>query len=191
VVPGTYTVTFLAPSELVQGSRIAGSVASTTLSATSFRIVIGQAGGVTATGNDFTVLGTTGAAADTLDILVIPYSGRGSASGAATGTAFTVLDTAGEQLFFELGDGFEDVEFVELSLNDARDAALLTVLRDNGDVESSLLTSNEFAISRNGQVVRVLGSPNNFAPVTGSEQLLEAEFGEYRDAIDAILASRT
>jgi hypothetical protein len=191
VVPGTYTVTFLAPSELIQGSRIAGSVASTTLSATSFRLVIGQAGGVSASGNDFTVLGTTGAAADTLDILVYPYTSRSNISNSVTSTAFAVLDTAGEQLFFELGDGYEDVEFVEVSLNDARDAALLTVLRDNGRVESALLTGDDFAVSRNGQVIRMLGAPDNFSPVTGNEQLLEAEFGDYRDAIDAILASRT
>jgi hypothetical protein len=184
IAPGTYTVTFDAPSTIIQGSRIPGSVPSTGLSSTSFQIVISQPGGVNATGNNFTVLGTTGAAADTLDILVSQYNARSSLSG----TAFAAFDASGEQQFFQFGAGFEDVRFVEIALNARKDAALLTMLHEDGTVKSSLLTSNDFALSRNGQVIRLLGGANSFAPAAADEALLEAEFGDYRDSVDSIMA---
>jgi hypothetical protein len=184
VAPGTYTVTFDAPNTIIQGSRIPGSLPTTGLSATSFQIVISQPGGANATANNFTVLGTTGAAADTLDILVSQFNSRSSLSG----TAFAALDPSGDQQFFQFGAGFEDVRFAEIALNARKDAALLTMLRDDGTVESALLTGNDFALSRNGQVIRLLGGADSFTPASADEALLEAEFGDYRDSVDAVMA---
>jgi len=191
--PGTYTVKFEIPDTIIEGSRIAGSTPTTTLSSSSFQVVIAVPGGLNATGNNFTVLGTKGSVADTLDILVSQNRRRsldGNTSTAGS-SSFAVLGSQGDQQFFQLGDGFEDARFVELAVNADRDAALLTVLNEDGSVESSLLSGNNISIRSDGKVVGLLGDRDDLTPVTDSAPALAAEFGDYRDAIDAILAGGT
>lgn len=184
LVPGTYNVKFMSPDSLIQGGLSLGNGNTTAVSSTEFRIVIGPAGGVSSSGNNFTPLGRAPGATDTLDILVL----RRSAS-TTTDSAFAVLNASGEQEHFELGAGYEDIKFAEIALNDARDAALLTVLDDDDTVTTMRLTKNQFAVSSTGKVVRVLGSPEDFAVVTTPQNVLESEFGDYRDAVDAAHAA--
>jgi len=189
LAPGTYTVKFEIPDTIIPGSRVAGSTPTTTLSSSSFQVVIAAPGGLNATGNNFTVLGTQGSVADTLDILVSQNRRRGSA--AAPASSFAVLSRQGDQQFFQLGDGFQDARFVELAVSADRDTALLTVLKEDGSVESSLLSGGSISVSDDGKVVGLLGDLNDLTPVTDSASELAAEFGDYRDAIDAILAGGT
>jgi len=193
LAPGTYTVKFEIPDTIIPGSRVTGSTPSTTLSESSFQVVIAFPGGLNATGNNFTVLGTQGSVANTLDILVSQNRRRGlsGSTSAAGSTSFAVLGSQGDQQFFQLGDGFADARFVELAVNADRDAALLTILNDDGSVESSLLSGSNISIRSDGKVVGLLGDRDDLTPVTDSASALAAEFGEYRDAIDAILAGGT
>jgi hypothetical protein len=185
LVPGTYNVKFMSPDTLIQGGLNLGNGNTSAVSATEFQIVIGSEGGVNSEDNNFTPLGRAAGATDTLDIVVLARSSRA----ATTETAFAVLSASGDQQYFELGAGYEDVQFAEIALNDSRDAALLTIL-DNDDMVTSLrLTRGQFAIGSGGQTVRVIGAPDDFAIATGSRAALEAEFGDYRDAIDAVHGS--
>jgi hypothetical protein len=105
------------------------------------------------------------------------------------GVALSVLDATGGQQFFEVGVGYNDVRYLEIALNQNRDAALLTVLMEDGKVQSSRLAPEEFAVSTNGRVIRLFGSVGSIGtPVTDSDAL-SSEFGDYRDSVDAALAS--
>lgn len=187
LLPGTYVVTFDVPNTIVPGSLVPNS-STTILSPTSFQIVIPTSGGLAATGNNFTTLGTTGAAADTLDFLVSRYLQRNGSS-TNVGVAMSVLDESGRQQFFEVGVGYENVQYIEISFNEARDAALLTVLLEDGTVQSSRLNSDEFAVSSNGRVIRLLGGASSIGTPVSDSGALASEFGDYRDSVDAILAS--
>ncbi len=187
--PGTYTVSFEAPETIIVGSRIPGSLPTTGGTATSFQIVIGTPGGLNATGNNFTILGTQGAAADTLDLLVSQQIIRNSGVAGINGTALIALDATGDQQFFSLGNGYEDVVFAELALNERGTAALLSLLHDDGSVSTSLLGSGDFMTSRNGRVVRLIGTAARFATTDSPAEVLAAEFGDYRDSIDEIMRS--
>ncbi len=178
LAPGTYTVKFDIPSSIVP----------IPLAPSSFQIVIATPGGLNASGNNFTVAGTQGPLAKTLDILV---SRNRSSTSRLASPSFAVLSAEGDQQFFQLGDGFEDVRYAELSLNDDRDAALLTVLNDDGSIVSSILSGDNLAVGSDGKVVGLFGDMDDLKPVVDSSAVLEAEFGDYRDAIDAIIGSGT
>jgi|GEM_PF-1305344 len=187
LLPGTYVVTFIVPDTIVPGFLVPNS-STTILSANSFQIVIPASGALAATGNNFTTLGKTGAAADTLDFLVSNYLQRNRTS-LDVGVALSVLDESGSQQFFEVGIGYENVQYIEISFNEARDAALLTVLLEDGTVQSSRLNSEEFAVSSNGRVIRLLGGASSIGTPVADSSALASEFGDYRDSVDAILAS--
>jgi hypothetical protein len=187
LLPGTYTVSFEIPDTIVPGSLIPNST-TTILSATSYQIVIAPSGGLSAVGNNFTTLGTTGAAADTLDFLVSRYLQRNRTS-VDVGVALSVLDATGGQQFFEVGVGYDDVRYLEIAINENRDAALLTVLMEDGSVKSSRLAPEEFAVSTNGRVIRLLGSVGSIGTPVDDSAALSSEFGVYRDSVDAVLAN--
>ena len=88
-----------------------------------------------------------------------------------------------------MGNGFENVRYAELALNGDRDAALLTVLNEDGSVESSILSGENLAVGSDGKVVGLFGDSDGLKPVLDSSTTLAAEFGDYRDAIDAIIGS--
>ena len=85
--------------------------------------------------------------------------------------------------------GINVAQYAEVVLNEARDAALLTILDSNGQVHSARLEWGEFVVAGQGEGVRFFGrlEDMNFSGTT--EELLEAEFSQYRNAIDRAMAA--
>jgi hypothetical protein len=139
---------------------------------------------------DFALHATQGDALDTVDILVSSYL-RTSVTMAQISDGgreggLVSLDANGNQNFLIAFSGFEDAVFAEFVLNSQQDAALLTIVEEDGDVLTARLTEDHFVLTPNGRGVQFFGGMNdfNFFEADGSA---EQEFANFRNAIDQLL----
>lgn len=187
VAPGTYKVIYDVPETIIFGTNSDGSAEAGTM-----EVVIGSAGGVTASGNSFALLGTRGAALGNIDILSSTYIARHGGSGADGGSGgeggLVSLNGIGEQLFFMAQEGFDTIQFAELTLNEERDAALLSVIKADGSVETARLSEDDFVVNSDGTAVQFFGGYDDFNFVDADSNLVSSEFENYRNAIDKVLA---
>ena len=93
------------------------------------------------------------------------------------------LDSTGQQSFIVLGAGFEEIEFAELELNEANDAALLTVLREDGQRLSTVLTEDFFVVSSDECGIQFFGSLNDHV-FTEAGLTDSTAFDDTRTAVD-------
>ena len=128
----------------------------------------------------------------TLDILVSSYlasnQGLSASSDGGLQGGSVALDSTGNQELFVAGLGLTGVQFAEVALNQRQDAALLTVIDDNGTVRTARLSSDSFVVSNDGTAVQFFGGVEDFEFSETPEDLLTQEFATYRNAIDQILA---
>lgn len=176
LLPGTYIVEYDIPESVQYNGSTRGQV------------VIGEAGGANATGPELGAIGLVGVQ-QRLDLLAKTYlaSGiinTGDITGGLAGGSVQ-LSADGTQRMFIAGEGF-DAEFAEVVLNDARDAALLTVIDSQNNVRSARLTLDQFVVTGDGMGVRFFGSMDDFDFSSTSEELLRDEFDDYRNAIDRV-----
>tara|TARA_R110002049_G_scaffold2750_10_gene22413 strand:+ start:44849 stop:48829 length:3981 start_codon:yes stop_codon:yes gene_type:complete len=180
VAPGTYNVVYDLPATVVY------------VGATTTPISIGAAGGESASGGNVGSLGLSGGLTN-LDILVSSYmranpdvSGvsNGGLQGGSVG-----LNASGEQTLFKAAEGFEDVDFAELTLNESRDSALLTIIED-GVVKSAQLPEEYFVVSRDGTAVQFFGGKEDFDFSESLSDLITSEYENYRNAIDKVLGGQ-
>ena len=93
------------------------------------------------------------------------------------------LDSNGQQSFIVLGAGFENIEFAELELNEAHDAALLTLLTDDGERISAVLTEEFFVVSGDKCGIQFFGSLNDHV-FAESGSIDSTAFDDTRTAVD-------
>ena len=92
------------------------------------------------------------------------------------------LDSSGQQSFIVLGSGFDDIEFAELELNEANDAALLTLLTDQGQRLSAVLADEFFVLSSDKCGIQFFGSLNDHVfQEVGTDT---TAFDNFRTAVD-------
>jgi len=179
LVPGQYTLEYVAPETVVF------------VGGTTYDLTVPTGGGVDFTELNFPIHATIGDALDSVDILASSYlrtnitAAQLSEGGREGG--LVSLDDAGNQNFLVAFSGFEDIEYAELVLNDAHDRALLTVVEDDGDVLSTILTEDHFVVTPNGRGVQFFGGMNDhvFFEADGG---VEDEFTNFRNAIDQIFS---
>jgi hypothetical protein len=164
--------------------------------ASQLPVNIGSPGGATVANMNFPVLGTQGSALSTVDILASSYLRTNAtisqiSNGGREG-GIVSLDASGNQNFIVLGSGFDDpsdpAKFVQLVLNAERDAALLTVVQEDGGIMSARLSSDHFVVSADGLGVQFFGGLNDFEFFDSSSSAIEQEFANFRNAIDQVLA---
>jgi VCBS repeat-containing protein len=147
LLPGTYVVEYMLPDSV----RFTGSKRGV--------VVIGEQGGETKSGPDLDAIGLVGVT-QRLDYLVKSYIAAGifgtgiDSESLSGGTA--LLSADGTQEMFVAETGF-DAKFAEVVLNDARDAALLTIIDMNGVVKTARLSAEEFVVTKDGLGVRFFG----------------------------------
>ena len=180
VAPGTYNVAYDLPDTVVF------------VGPTITPISIGSSGGESASGGNVGSLGLSGGLTN-LDILVSSYmranpgmsnSTNGGLEGGSVG-----LDSSGNQTLFKAGEGFDGVDFAELTLNENRDSALLTIIED-GVVRTAQLSEEQFVVSRDGTAVQFFGGREDFDFAESLSDLVTSEFENYRNAIDQILGTQ-
>ncbi|WP_158222822.1 cadherin-like domain-containing protein [Rhodopirellula sp. MGV] len=175
--PGTYVVEYDVPSSvLYTGSRRA-------------QIVISPAGGEDESGPVLNAIGLQGAQ-QRVDLLAKTYLdaniiNTGSDITGVSGGSVQMADDGSQAMFIASGEF--DAEYAQVALNQARDAALLTIIDSAGAVKTARLEADQFVVTSDGKGVRFFGMMQDFNFVQTSDDLLHAEFDEYRDAIDAIL----
>ena len=177
---GTYDVAYNIPSGVMHTGPTSGSVATS------------GSGAVPFAGPDLAAIGLQGSLSN-LDIITSSYLASNqqmsalSDGGLQGGSA--LLDASGNQEVFVAGLGFENgVKFVEIALNDSRDAALLSVLDSNDDVKIARLSDDQFVVSRDGSAVQFFGGMEDFDFNDTASALLQQEFPTFRNAIDQAMA---
>ena len=154
---------------------------------------IPEGGDVDLTNANFPILGTKGSALENVDILASTYLRTNAtmdqiSNGGREGGVVS-YDAEGNQEFVMAYSGYEGIKFAELVLSGDRDSALLTIIEEDGDVMTALLSSDHFVVSRDGRGVQFFGGMNDLDFVDASEMgAVEGNFPNYRDAIDRVLA---
>jgi hypothetical protein len=191
-------VTFDMPEDsLIFGSVVNGSGLQANGSGRSFAVEIGTDGGLDYAGLNFTVIGRTGVASATGSLLISqflrtnpnsPYNINDPAFGSAT---MVVNPSSGDQRLFELGKGFDGVLFAEIAVGRSADTAIFTVIMADGSVKSAILSkeNGDFVMSSTGAVIQILRNVNSMSFFQSTDDLLSAEYGNYRDAVDEVLAN--
>jgi VCBS repeat-containing protein len=174
VLPGTYFVEYDIPESV----QFTGSNRG--------QVVIGEFGGVEATGPSLNAIGLSGVY-HRLDLLAKTYIAMNDYSGQLSGGSVQ-LNADGTQRMFIAEDGF-DVEFAEVVLNDARDAALLTIIDSENNVRTTRLSAEQFVVTGNGDGVRFFGNLEDFEFGSTSDEVLRQEFDDYRKAIDEVMGA--
>jgi len=186
LAPGTYTVTFDVPETLIFGQRVNGSGMTVGGSDRSFVVEIPAEGGRNVANLNFTVLGKTGAAGGASLLLVSQHQ---NANDPDFGLATMVFDAAGTQALFELGHANEDILFAEVAVGKSGKTAILTVIMDDGSAKSAILAEEDFLVSSNQRVIHVLRNISSLTFLGSADDVLKEEYGNYRDAVDNVLAS--
>ena len=135
VAPGTYNVVYDLPDSVIF------------VGASTTPISIGAAGGESASGGNVGSLGLSGGLSKPghsglqLHAFESEHVHPSANGGLEGGTV--ALDSSGNQTLFKAGEGFDDVDFAELTLNADQDAALLTIIED-GVVKTAQLSEDHF-----------------------------------------------
>ena len=181
LAPGTYHVIYDVPDTVIF------------VGANDLVRVIPGGGEVDLDGVNFPVLGTQGSALHNVDILASSYLRTNAtmaqiSDGGREGGVVS-FDEEGNQEFVIALSGYEGVKFAELAMSNDRDTALLTIIEEDGDVMSAVLSSDHFVISADGRGVQFFGGMNDLNFVDAAEILaIKDDFPTYRDAIDRVLA---
>jgi hypothetical protein len=181
LAPGTYHVIYDVPNMVIF------------VGASDLVRTIPTTGDVDLVGANFPVLGTQGSALHSVDILASSYLRTNAtisqiSNGGREG-GVVAYDEQGNQEFLIAFSGYEGVKFAEFALSNDHDSALLTIIEDDGDVMSALLSSDHFVVSADGRGVQFFGGLNDLNFVDADSMIpIQDEFPTYRDAIDRVLA---
>lgn len=197
LAPGTYRVTFERPDTFKPGDAHWWNDSGVQVDGESFLVEIDSAGGVSHTYLDFSVTGYQGAAASAGQLLVSDFlllhpESPNNINRPDYGLATMVIgDSSGQQTSFDLTQGFDDVLFAEIAIGRSGGSALLTLIMDDGSVKTALLSQEDgdFVISSNGSVVHVLRNVLYMNFIDSPQDLMQQEYGNYRSAVDQVLAA--
>ena len=187
--PGSYVVSFVAPTFLPDGHDVAGTLgdADGIADNNQFAINLSEPGGFAATGYNFAVEGLQYSTLSQINKLAAPYIVRDT-SLAVNGAYFAIA--ADNSLIWSAKlEGFDSTQFGEAVLNDQE--LLLTVVDMNQNVFTATLGEGEFVRlpGANGtSLVRVLGDMSRFTWTQVDLATPPFSAAGYLDAIDAIFA---
>ncbi len=185
VAPGTYQIQYDAPASVIVGSVSPGSGGL-------MQIIIGAEGDETVSGLSVGLIGMRDSGLGYLSMLASRHISENGPidqlSGGGIEGGVVAFNGDGSQQFFKPNEGFDDVSFAELVLNENRDAALLTIINSSGEIQTARLSDDFFVVNRSGTAAQFFGSVADFDFAPPNTDLLRAEFAQYRNAIDRVLA---
>ena len=175
IAPGVYTVVYEQSDQI----RFDGQL--------EHEVTIPALGDVQRDDLNYGVFGTQGTAMAGVGLLASSYLRTDAtiaqiSDGGREG-GLVCLDSNGQQSFIVLGAGFENIEFAELELNEAHDAALLTLLTDDGERISAVLTEEFFVVSGDKCGIQFFGSLNDHV-FAESGSIDSTAFDDTRTAVD-------
>lgn len=83
------------------------------------------------------------------------------------------------------------MKFAEFTLNTTRDSALLTIIGQDNVARTARLDRNHFVATADGRAIRFFGGQEDFMFVNSDADLVNKEFGNFRDLVDQIMSSLT
>jgi len=180
VAPGNYQVVYNPPANVISNGP------------ESLPVNIGAAGGVTADEMNFALFGLTPSSSSSFDILARTYlNNNGSVAALSNGGregGVVSFGADGRSNFVMVGEGFADVRFVDIQsiAGTDQDVALLTVLRENGDVLTTQVSRDRTLASPDGNTFRFFGGLDDFTFTPAGENI--DSYDDFQTAIDQILA---
>ena len=156
VVPGVYQVVYEYPDEIV---FIGDDVLD---------VMIPALGDVHQDDFNFGVIGLQGSAISTVGLLASSYLRTNAtmdqlSNGGREGGMVSLGDD-NEQSFLVLGSGYEDVQFAEVELVGPNfELALLTIVKENGERHSTMLSDDYFVLSADNHAIQFFGGMNDLA----------------------------
>ncbi len=180
VGPGSYVVSYDPLPNVIQDPMAPMS------------ITVGPSGGSTFDDMNIPVLGLTPEATSAHDILARTYLNSAQTVAAISNGgregALVSLGANGASNFIMVGEGFDNARFVDVrSIEGSQtDAALLTVLRENGDVVSALVPKEQALAGPDGLTMRLFGGLDDLPYQTFRQDVDSVE--GFQAAIDQILA---
>lgn len=184
VVPGNYQIVYDIPEAVLYGRDI-GDLRGNPVDDGVVELTIGEDGGVVRNALNFTLLSTRGSSINNIDLLASTYANN--TDGVRHGGTVS-LNEDGTQNWLKAEEGFDGVLFAELTFNQKRDAALLTIVEEDGSVRTASLTEEQFIVSSDGTAAAFFGGRSDFDFVDAEADLIREEFENYRKTIDEILA---
>ncbi|EGF29281.1 Ig-like domain-containing protein [Rhodopirellula baltica] len=180
VAPGSYQVIYNLPNNAVAAGEAADGI---------IPIEIGSDGGASPVGSfAFATLGDAGQGNSSI-LSTNTNGGNGLPSGVDPGEGGFINLVDGAQTMFLAGSGFDGVAYAELAMNRNNDAALLTIIEEDGDVRTAQVDGDHLRVNRSGTSVQLLGGVDDFDFDASLEDLIESEYPAFRDAIDMILGN--
>lgn len=181
VSPGTYTVSYDLPDTVVASGP------------TSSTVVVDGTGGFVPAGGGMSLLGTQGAAIETVDLIASSYlrtnQNIAAISDEGREGGLVSLGADGLQEFFIAGAGYEDVTSAEFVLSDDGDAALLVVVEEGATAPTYLrMSSDQFVITPDGRGVQFFGGMEDLDMIQTNESAVSSEFSNFQAAVDRALA---
>ena len=181
VSPGTYTVSYDLPDTVVASGP------------TSSTVVVNGTGGVVPAAGGMALMGTRGAAIETVDLIASSYlrtnqtmaaiSDQGREGGVVS------LGADGLQEFFIAGAGYDTVSSAEFLLSDAGDAALLVLVEEGSTMPTyRRMSSDQFVITPDGRGVQFFGGIEDLAVVQTNGSMISQEFSNFQAAVDRAMA---
>ena len=178
VPSGEFTISFV---DLPDAVMFTGETSSTGIASN----------GASLEGPALDVIGLQGAISN-MDILASSYLASNGDMAASSEDGLqggsVLLGENGNQELLLAGLGLDGVRFAEIALNESRDAALLTILEDDGDVLTARLNDDEFIVSSDGRAVQFFGGLEDFDFFSTNDGALTQEFENFRNAIDSVLS---
>ncbi|MDE0862898.1 MAG: VCBS domain-containing protein [Rubripirellula sp.] len=154
VVPGVYQVVYEYPDEIVF------------IGDDALDVMIPALGDVHQDDLNFGVIGLQGAALSTVGLLASSYLRTNAtmeqlSNGGREGGMVSLGDD-NEQSFLVLGSGYEDVQFAEVELVGSNfEFALLTIVKENGERHSTMLSDDYFVLSADNHAIQFFGGMND------------------------------
>ncbi|MCC6509342.1 MAG: tandem-95 repeat protein [Pirellulaceae bacterium] len=192
LAPGNYTVSIVNPELMIDGKDTAGSLgdADGVEHNNSFGINIASPGGTTVSNYNFGVLGVTNGYASILERLASRYYASGSTM--ASNGLYATLSSDGAQRWFSKLDGFNGVQYAEVTMNSSGTEGVLTIVDSAHNVFAATLAKGKFLSMHDGSgntIVRVLGGLGQlqFTPVDLAAPPVRST-NRFLDSIDHVFA---
>ena len=180
VAPGSYQVVYDAPSSVILGGPSMMSV------------TVGAAGGVIEEHMNVALLGLTPGATSAVDILARTYLNSSAqisllSNGGREG-AVVSFDSSGKSNFIMAGEGFDGVKYADVRMVNGsdQDVALLTVMKENGEIMQAHIGKDQAVASGDGTTMRFFGGMFDFDFQQISQNA--SSYDDFQHAIDQILS---
>ncbi len=187
--PGTYTVTYASPANLIDGPDYAGALGDSNAENNKSTFTIDPPGGANASKYNFSVYGVEARYANILENLASSFYGR--YPGIQQKGFYAAVNKDGAPLWSLKKDGFDDTAFGEVVLSDDGSQVFITKVDANRQVYTATVPRNRFvkvADADGNQVIRILAASSDLTWTLINRATAVRKSRSFLDSVDMVFA---